>query len=192
MTGNLILIGPIGSGKSTLARLLGAALGWDAIDLDEVRWSYYAEIGYDPAVAERLQHEDGAEAMIAYWKPFEIHSVERLLADRRSGHVIAFGAGQSVYDDPGHASRVLRALGAHTVVLLLPTPDIDTSLDILGRRGRALFPDLPAEVHDDIDRLNRGFLTHPANASLADHVVHTDGRAPEQTCEQIVTLLDRT
>ncbi len=123
---NLILIGPGGAGKSTLAKLLGAALNVPSLDLDNLRKQYYPEIGYDHDLAEQKRHEGGMKALAAYWKPFEIYSVERMLQDYPVGHVIAFGAGQSVYEDEAFFRRAQTALAPHPVILLLPS----------ARRGR--------------------------------------------------------
>lgn len=70
---NIILIGPSGSGKSTLGKLLGEKLKIPSLDLDELRWSYYEEIGYDKEKARQLRHEYGFAAMAAYWEQFSIH-----------------------------------------------------------------------------------------------------------------------
>jgi hypothetical protein len=37
--------------------------------------------------------------------------------------------------------------------------------------------------------MNRYFLEHPANASLADHTIYTKGRTPEQTRDEILGVL---
>jgi shikimate kinase len=68
----IVLIGPPGAGKTTVAPLLGKRLGRRVIDLDTERWAYYAEIGYSHDHAQRLVEERGVEALIAYWKPFEL------------------------------------------------------------------------------------------------------------------------
>lgn len=47
MTSDIILIGPPMAGKSTLAVLLSEALKVPKYSLDELRWSFMKEIGYD-------------------------------------------------------------------------------------------------------------------------------------------------
>jgi hypothetical protein len=186
---NIILIGPSGTGKTTLARLLGDALKAPFLDLDEIRWNYYQEMGYDHEYGEKLRAESGMEAIIAYWKPFEIHSVERMFQDYPSGYVMAFGAGQSVYEDPELTARVQQALAPYTVILLLPSPDVNESLPVLSARIRAGEPDLPDEFFPHIENMNRYFIVHPANATLANHTVYTSGKSPEETCDEILVLM---
>ena len=69
---NLILIGPLAAGKSTIGKLLGDALGVPVIELDDLRWRYYAEMGYDSERAEQLRREGGIQARSVYWNPFEV------------------------------------------------------------------------------------------------------------------------
>ena len=47
MKPEIILIGPIGSGKTTVAELLSIKTGLPRRSMDELRWKYYDEIGYD-------------------------------------------------------------------------------------------------------------------------------------------------
>src|SRR5260221_11704513 len=109
MHSTIILIGPICAGKSTVAKLLAEALHLPHYSVDDDRWTYYKEIGYDEAEASRIaKSEQGMLGLLRYWKPFEAHAVERVLADH-SDSVIDFGAGHSVYEDPSLFARVQRA-----------------------------------------------------------------------------------
>ncbi len=65
MDTNIILIGPSGAGKTTQAKLLSQRLDLLMLDLDDIRWDYYAEIGYDHDAAERIREEQGFEAFFA-------------------------------------------------------------------------------------------------------------------------------
>jgi shikimate kinase len=187
---SLILIGPIGAGKSTIGKLLGEALSLPALELDDLRWKYSAEIGYDADHAEQLRREGGMKARSDYWKPFEVYSVERMLQDYPTGYVLSFGAGHSVYDDPAHFERVREALAScRYVILLLPSPDAEESLRILTERFQALVPDLPPEILKQVIELNREFVEHPANARLATHTVYTAGKSADETCRDILALL---
>jgi shikimate kinase len=52
MPSDIILIGPIGAGKSTVGSLLAVQLGLPQCSMDERRWHYYKEIGYDETLAK--------------------------------------------------------------------------------------------------------------------------------------------
>jgi adenylate kinase family enzyme len=184
---NIVLIGPSLTGKTTLAKLLGERLNLPVCELDDLRWSYYAEIGYDREYAQQIRQAGGMRALAAYWKPFDIHSVERVLADYSTGHVISFGAGHSVYEDEVFFRRVQLALAPHTVVLVLPSPEFDESVSVLKERVAALGFD----PEGDIISLNAEFLKHHSNADLATIKVYTKDKTPDETCDDILAQLKR-
>jgi len=178
-----VLIGPMAAGKSTLGRLLAQRLGRPRVALDDVRFASYAELGYDPALADRLRREAGFLALYRSWKPFEVHAVERPLGAHRAC-VFDFGAGHSVDDDPALFARAQRALApfAH-VVLRLPAPDPAESVRVLRERRRGR----PA-VHGGVD-FDEHFVTHSANRTLATHTLYTAGQTSEGACEALVRLV---
>ena len=175
---DVVLIGPIAAGKSTLGNLLSTALGLPRCSMDDVRFGYYSEIGYDESLGKRLYESDGFWGLYRYWKPFEAHAVERVLEDHPNS-VVDLGAGHSVYEDDALFLRVKRALApCRHVVLLLPSPNLKTSLQVLRERRpslRAIDPDI-----------NAHFITHPSNHELATFTVYTEGRLPYDTCAEIV------
>ena len=182
----IVLIGPVRAGKSTIARLLSERLGVPAAHLDTLRWHYYHEIGYDQALATRLRWDEGFLALYRYWKPFEIHAVERVLADYRDC-VFDFGAGHSVYDDPAQAARARKALAPfRNVVLLLPSPDPDEAVRELRVR---IGPWTPKPPHEPFFDFEDYFVRHPLNRSLATITVYTAGRTPAETCDDVLRRL---
>jgi shikimate kinase len=186
MRSPLILIGPMHAGKSTIARLLADRWGVRRICMDHVRWDYYREIGYDEARQKEAYERGGFAGMVAYWKPFEAHAVERLLADVAAEHcVIDFGAGHSVYEDPALFARVHKALTPHAVVLLLPSSDPEESIPILRARRDALHPQQMGSPTD----VNEHFVRHSSNSRLAKFTIYTRDRTPEQTVEDIANLV---
>jgi broad-specificity NMP kinase len=179
----IILIGPIGTGKSTLARLLSEKLSIPRCCMDTLRWAYMKEVGYDEAVEKQIKEHEGWRGVFRYWKPFEAHMVERLLAEHPDC-VIDFGASQSVYEDEADFARVQRALAPYpNVVLVLPSPDLDESVRMLKER-----------VWDGIAGgfdFHEHFVKHPSNHRLARIVVYTKGRSPEETRDQILEIIAR-
>lgn len=174
----IILIGPMKVGKTTVAGLLAARLGIPQYALDKARKIYYKEIGYDGEYAQRLVESGSLEAALQYCKPFEVHAVERHLAEQHDC-VIDFGAGHSVQDDPVLYKRVHQALAPYpNVVLLLPGPDAEQSISYLDER-----------VDEDLRSVNAYYIRHPANRALARAIVYTIGKSPQETCDEILQTL---
>jgi len=67
MNSSIVLLGPVSAGKSTQGRLLSAALGRPQVSLDEERWRYYREIGYDDELAREIRQRGGFLALVMYW-----------------------------------------------------------------------------------------------------------------------------
>ncbi|ESA37867.1 shikimate kinase [Leptolyngbya sp. Heron Island J] len=181
MSSDIILIGPQGVGKSTIGALLSEHLGLPQCSMDERRWDYYQEIGYDQQLAQHKRETEGAWGIIHYWKPFEAHAVERLLAEHQNC-VIDFGAGHSVYEDASLFKRVETALMPYSnVILLMPSPDLDEALQILNERNK----NLPEDIHNT----NEHFVRHRSNYELAKFTVYTKRKTPEETRDEILSLV---
>ncbi|WP_420631738.1 shikimate kinase [Candidatus Leptofilum sp.] len=185
MDSTIILIGPISAGKSSVATLLVEALGCPRISVDDVRWGYYEEIGYDNALAGEIRQSQGITGLLEYWKPFEAHTVVRILADHDAG-VIDFGAGHSVYNDEDLFKRVQMALAPYPfVILLLPSPDKNESVAILNGRFVEMLASEGVEANNELLQLNEQFVRHPSNYLLAKHTVYTKDKTPDETCAEI-------
>jgi len=168
----IILIGPVGSGKS---------MGLPRHSMDEIRWKYYDEIGYDWGIAKESHIKGGFWGLYRYWKPFEAYAVKRLLEDFRDC-VFDFGGGNSVYDDDGLFEQVRELLAPYAhVVLLLPSPDPDESLQILESRG--------IYSADEQREVNEHFVRHHSNYDLAKYIAYTKDKTPEETCDEILNWI---
>lgn len=175
MDKTIILIGPVGVGKSTVGQLLSDKLGIPQASLDDERWQIYSEIGYDFEVADQLMENEGFLGIYRYWKPFEAYSVKKVL-EKYPHHIHDFGAGQSVYEDEQLFQQVSDLLEPYPhVVLLMPTEDRNESLEILKKRNEFPFNDL--------------FVLNESNYKLAKCTVYTEGKTPEQTCDEIIAKL---
>jgi hypothetical protein len=179
----------MGAGKSTQANLLAEALDVPRIPMDRVRFDYYREIGYDDEYTQRLREEGGMRLLMPYWKPFEAHAVERVVADHR-GAVIDFGAGHSVFEDEVLFERVREALlPVRNVVLLLPSPDRDKSMRVLITGVEASAATLPEAQREGLVEMQRLFVEHRSNYVLAKRTVYTHGDMPEETRDKILAVL---
>jgi hypothetical protein len=179
MRSEIILIGPVRTGKSTLGRLLADKLGLPQVSLDELRWEYYKEVGYDEVLAREFLQRGGFPALALYWQFFDIYSVERVLADYHHC-VFDFGAGVGVYESREHFARAQQALRPfRNVILLLPSPDIEESIRTLHERDRQP----PADLNFDFQS---HFLRHHGYYDLAKFTVYTEGRPPEESCAEIL------
>ena len=170
----------MGAGKSVIARLLARTLDLPAVLLDEIRWPYYLEKGFDPWREIELRERGGARAVLEYRAPFDVDILERVFGDHQRG-VFALGAGHIGVLDEERRERLESLLaGFRHVLLLLPDPDLETSIAELARR-----------LEDDPDSdlaLNRQLVRNARGWNPATHTIDTPGRRPEQTCAEIAAL----
>lgn len=182
----IILIGPMSTGKGTIAQLLAGKLGIPRYEMDELRHRFYGEMGYDEKLASKIVGDEGMMSLIRYWKPFEAYAVERALEEFENC-VIDFGAGHSVYEDEEFFSRVENALKPiENVILILPSPDLDRSVEIVNERFSDLLVREVGKVDPELLRLNEHFVRHPSNSMLAKKTVYTEGQTAEETTAEII------
>jgi adenylate kinase family enzyme len=187
MNDSIILIGPAKTGKTTVSKLLGESLALPVIDLDEARWTYYTQIGYEAIKAQEIAREGGIKALDAYWKPFNIYAVERVLQDYPSGHIIAFGWPHSIYDDEVQFERAEAALAAFPyVVLLIPSQDMSEANQIFRQRYEKSAPHFTQVEIDLMLEEIRDLIQHPSNSRLAKLTIYTAGKSPEETCQEVI------
>ena len=186
MSKDIILIGPVRTGKSTIGKLLSEKLQLPQVSLDELRWKYYQEIGYDPGIAKKIRATGGFVALVFYWKLFDAYAVERVLADHQDC-VFDFGAGASMYESREMFERVAVALAPYpNIIMLLPSPDIDESVRILNERTS----DLPGSFGQGFN-WHEYFLGQETYYKLAKHIVYTQGKTLEETCDEIISLVGK-
>jgi shikimate kinase len=186
MNSTIIFIGPLGAGKTTVGKLLAEKLGLPFCSVDQVRPAYYQNVGYDQVLASQIAASDqGIQGVLRYSKPFEARMVQEVLADHHG--VVDFGASNSVYEDKDLFARVENALAPYPhVVLLLPSPDLDESADILKRRLTRMLTEAGKEFTDELFELNEYFVKHPSNHQLGKLVVYTKDKTPEEICNELV------
>lgn len=187
MITTVALIGPMCAGKSSTAKILAERLGRQYVDLDELRWDYYREIGYDEETAVLLNSsEAGLLERYTYWKPFEAHAVERVVQDYPNC-VLDFGAGHGVYEDEALLARVQQALSsvAH-VILLLPSPDVAEATAVVNTRFAKLLQEVAGTVNPEALQLNEHFVKHPSSRRLATEIIYTGSLMPEAVAEMIL------
>lgn len=178
----IVFLGPVRAGKTTLARQVAQALGLTQVSLDEVRWNYYREIGYDDTLARQIRAEGGFLALVFYRQLFDAYSVERVISDYPQA-VIDCGAGVGPYEDQRQLKRLQDLFTSlQNIFLILPSPDVQESLRILRQRDA----NPPADLSFDIIA---HFLRHPGYRQLAKHVIYNQDKTPEQTTAEIISLL---
>ena len=183
MRSEIILIGPPFVGKSTIGKLLAQELGIRQVSLDILRWDYYREIGFEDALAQELRKKGGFLTVVAYWSLFNSHAIERVLADH-TNCVFDFGAGPIVFENDLLREQIKRALSPFmNVVRLLPSPDLEKSIQVLQQRSSHLLG-TNAQGFD----WSTFFVKHRQNQSLARHEVYTEDKSPVETCAEIIRL----
>ncbi len=123
----IVLIGFMGAGKSTAAREIGAALGQQVFDSDEL---LAKEFGHSVA-------EEFARSGEASFRKAEERVVLELLESARAGDVIALGGGAVL------SERVQERLRGATTVLL--DVDAESAWQRVSRNGRAAGRPLAAD-----------------------------------------------
>jgi adenylate kinase family enzyme len=182
----IILIGPPFAGKSTVGKLLAVELSLPQISLDNLRWDYYREIGFDDSLAKEIRHKGGFLAVVAYWSLFNSYAIERILAHYHHC-VFDLGVGPIVFENNILKTQIANALIPFiNVVRLLPSPNLDTSINVLKERGKHL-KGTNAQGFD----WSTYFVKSDANRQLAKYEIYTEGKAPAETCHEIIALLQK-
>ncbi|MBE9048800.1 AAA family ATPase [Pleurocapsales cyanobacterium LEGE 10410] len=176
----ILLIGTRSVGKTTVGKLLASELELPFIDLGEIGKKYWQESGYDEQLLDRAWENDRANGVYHYLMPFEAQAIARGIAEHPNC-VMELGALQSVFDDDELFQQVSRVLKPCKVVLLLPSEDLEESLEILKERDRVIINGM---------EINEHFIKHRSNYNLAKYTFYTKDKTPEQTREEILAQID--
>lgn len=175
----IILIGPIGAGKTTVGNLLAEKLSLPFYSLDEEDREYITQVGFDAKLHEAIKEKNFKDAY-GYIRGFFDEATVRFL-DAHDHGILDFGGGHVVVPDPAKQKRINDALRPYAnVFFLMPSEDLTLSKEILYKRN---------DIEDDTYDLNPLYFEGRTFWDLAKHIVYTDGKTPEQTCDEILSLV---
>lgn len=175
---SIIFIGPIGAGKSTISKMVADKLSLPSFSLDEEE-HLGAKVGYDVERYKRMQEEQGLLPAYEYRRGFYDRLVPLFLASHDRG-VLDLGGGHPIVPDPKKQEAIKEALAPYErIFLLMPTSDPETAIKILRERNK-LEADEPDLNELYFQNGNRTFW------ELAKHVLYTEGKTPEETCEEVL------
>ena len=181
---DIILIGPPFAGKSSLGKLIAEKLAIPNVSYDKLRFNYFKEIGFDEELAGELRAKGGFLSLVAYWSQFNAHAIKRVL-EEHANCVFDLGGGPLVFENQLHVAQIQQALEPYqNVIRLLPSPDLQKSIEILRQRGSHLIG-VNAQEFD----WSSFFVKHAQNQKLAKIEVFTDGKSVEETCYEILELV---
>ena len=175
----IILLGPVAVGKTTTARLISQKINKPVISLDDLRFDYYKEIGYDHDHMEVLQEKAGIMAIFQYGKIFDAYSIERILEDHQDC-VFDFGGGNIVSGYDFDLNRIKKALEPYeNVVFLTPGKDkVETLKFIYNRRN----------IKPGDRELIEYLVYNHSNYEVAKHTVIVANKTPEEVCNEVLSL----
>jgi shikimate kinase len=173
----IILIGPIGAGKTTVGKLLAQKLSLPFYSLDEEAPRYTVPLGYSDDHYDLLKKQKGPFAAYDYAREFFDEAVLQFLAAHDQG-IFDFGGGHPVVPDIKKQERIVNALKPYShIFFLMPTSDIEESLSILRKRN---------ELSEDEADFNTLYFKDKTYWEIAKFIIYTEGKSPEQTCEEIL------
>ena len=184
MRNEIILIGPMGVGKSTVSKRLSEKLNKSHINIDEIRFKYYEEIGYDHETADSLFKEKGFfDGLYRYWKPFELYAIKKIL-NEYSDCIFDFGAGHSVYEDNKMFQELQEILkDFKNVILLLPSANSEESIEILSKIYKA-------ENNFEMIDFIRHTIEHHSNNDLAKYIIYGGKRkSADDLADEIISVI---
>ena len=175
----IILLGPVAVGKTTTARLISKKINKPVISLDDLRFDYYKEIGYDPMHMKELHEKAGIMAIFQYGKIFDAYSIERILEDHQNC-IFDFGGGNVVSGYSFDLNRIKKALEPYeNVVFLVPGKDNAETLDFIYQRR-----DIKPSDRELIEYL----VCNHSNYEVAKHTVFVKDKTPEEVCDEILSM----
>jgi shikimate kinase len=178
----LVLIGPAAVGKSTVGAIVARTLHASFVDLDADAGPAYEEVGQPLEEFGNRIADLGYRDAHRWWQPARAHAVSRLLENKVDA-VVALGAGHSHFEDRHYFELVRAALEPHTVILLLPWPDRNRSVQAL--RERSLATKGHDWVRDGLDYLEL-WTASPQNLELADYVVYALDQPPQEVASAVL------
>ncbi|MFD8558207.1 shikimate kinase [Streptosporangium canum] len=184
----MVLIGPAAAGKSTLGDGLASATGRSFVDIDALGETYYAEVGWNMDKLRDRIRAVGRLTAEQEWEPARAHAVKRVVADH-PGMIVSLGAGHSHYTRPELFDHVRDALRpVNHVVLVLPSPDVERSVQALRQRSLATKGTnwISRDGHDFLHQ----WVHDPGNHALATTVLYTEGEEPEQSIGRLIAMCD--
>ncbi len=177
----IILIGAESVGKTTIGKLLSDKLGIPQVSMDNLRWKYYEEAGWSREQDQEIGAKEGFVGVFRHWKQFDVHAVERMLQEHEHC-VIDFGAGHSVFENAEDLKRVREMLAPYAnVFLIMPSPDMQESIAILRKRRMQSIKGI---------ELIEFLISHASYDQLADYVVYTESKTPDECKDAVLEQLD--
>lgn len=180
---DIILLGPPAVGKTTTAKLLSKKLNKPLVSLDDIRFDYYKEIGYNEEYMKELLEKAGIMAIYQYGKIFDAYSIERALEEHQNC-IFDFGGGNNASGFNFEFERIKKALKPYkNIVLLFPCADKNESLKFIYQRRN---------FNENQKELIKHIVFDESNFKFAKHTIFVKDKSPEEVSNEVLSIINRS